>query len=68
MVTVVTTATVAPAVGEVIVEVGGTLSGVGVGVGVGLAGVLGRLVIPQPAVSVSKVTTASPVISLNALT
>jgi hypothetical protein len=64
MVTVATTATVAPAVGEVIVEVGGMLSGVGVG----LAGVLGRLVIPQPAVSASKVTMATPVISLHALT
>ena len=42
--------------------------GVGVGVGVGLAGVLGRLVMPQPAASAIKLTTASAVISLNALT
>jgi len=42
--------TLAPGAGDVIVEVGGTVSGVGVGVGVGvgLVGVLGLLVIPQP--------------------
>src|SRR6266540_2509392 len=39
--------TVAPSVGDVIVEVGG-VSGVGVGVGVGFAGMLGLLVIPHP--------------------
>jgi hypothetical protein len=43
--------TIAPSVGDVIVEVGGTVSGVGVGVGIGVgfAGMLGLLlVIPQP--------------------
>jgi len=48
MLTVVPVDTLAPAVGDVIVEVGGVVSGVGVGVGVGLAGVLGLLVMPHP--------------------
>jgi hypothetical protein len=48
MLTVVPVDTVAPAVGDVIIDVGADVSGVGVGVGVGLAGVLGLLVMPQP--------------------
>jgi hypothetical protein len=43
MVTAVPVNTVVPGAGDVIAEVGGTLSGVGVGVGV-----LGLLVIPHP--------------------
>jgi hypothetical protein len=44
MLTVVPVDTVAPAVGDVIIDVGADVSGVGVG----LAGVLGLLVMPQP--------------------
>jgi hypothetical protein len=40
--------TIAPSLGDVIVEVGGVVSGVGVGVGVGFVGVLGLLVMPHP--------------------
>jgi len=39
---------IAPSFGDVIVEVGGVVSGVGVGVGVGFVGMLGLLVIPHP--------------------
>jgi hypothetical protein len=50
MLTVVPISIVAPSVGDVIVEVGGAVSGVGVGVGVGVGFVrmLGLLVMPHP--------------------
>jgi hypothetical protein len=51
MLTIVPSVTVAPAVGNVIVEVGANVSGVGVGVGVGVGfdGTLGELlVMPHP--------------------
>jgi hypothetical protein len=48
--------TVAPAVGDVIIEVGRTVSGVGVGVGT-----LGLLVMPHPLWSSIELTTASPI-------
>ena len=62
MLTVVPIITVAPAVGDVIVEVGAKVSGVGVGVGVGFAGMLALLLtIPHPAPNRIELTTASHV-------
>jgi len=61
MLTVVPINTVAPAVGDVIVEVGRKVSGVGVGVWEWFAGALTPLDIPHPGPNRIKLTTASPV-------
>jgi hypothetical protein len=54
MLTMVPVFTIAPAVGDVIAEVGRTVSGVGVGI-------LGLLVMPHPVWSRIELTTASPI-------
>jgi hypothetical protein len=60
MVTVVPVNTVVPGAGDVIVEVGGVVSGGGVGVGVGV-GMLGLLVMPHPEWSRIELTTTTPI-------
>jgi hypothetical protein len=52
--------TVAPVAGDVIVEVGGVMSGVGVGAGVGI-GMPGLLVMPHPLWRRIELIPASPI-------
>jgi hypothetical protein len=63
MLTAVPVNTVAPALGEVIVEVGAVVSGIGVG-----AGMPGLIAIPHPELSRIELTTAIPIRTPKTLT